>query len=316
MLINKDNLACLNNIVIESNIIKLCELNSEKDKIDEIIKIVENYSFTATLVLYKLFLKNPKQFSYNVQNYSPELQGLFQVFKIMNNKYSYFPDKYSMNMTDIRKLENIKKYIKDNIPCEQYYSPYGPIQQEPFAESNKTFKKSVDNFIHEAILSRSMKKRNIFRVGIELSNGKLIGCLTFDFKESSIDNYKTTGDIGLFINPENRDFDNANGKYWREALYCFTIFIERIYQFYFDVNESIYISATTHPFNYSTERIFENFKYTGIKNTIFGIRKYYVIPYQDFINTFKRKTGWCQDIQSRYVKATGKLDGNEITILP
>ena len=55
-----------------------------------------------------------------------------------------------------------------------------------------------------------------------------------------------------------------------------------------------------------TKNTLEKFKFLGIKDIVYGKRKQYIIPYNDFIETFNQKIWWnkeaeIKDIQSKWL---------------
>ena len=298
----------LNTLEIKTETIRLREL--KETDLPQIIEIVNAYTVNATAYLYIVYYRKTEEFEDNIRWYDPTLERLASRFKVMKDKLPY-----SNAYTDEGKKEfnNILEYIEAYFSKEVLYSPYGPIQQEPF--SNKPFEKSVNNFIHKAVITRREQKRKVFRMGITLAGkDELIGSVSFDFEDGKVGCYKTTGDLGIFIHPDYREIKNDKGdvigKRWREVLYAVTAFIKDVFPLYYPEHQNMYISATTHPFNWATEGILDKFKFDGIRNSYeYGKRKYYAMPYNEFISTFLNKD-WNKakyNVQANTVRANEQL---------
>ena len=298
----------LNTVTIESEIISLREL--QESNRDDLVRIVKNYSVYSTALLYLVFLEDNKIFEEKVKSYDITLQNLIPRFYAIKDKYPYSGSKTPEGQKQFKK---ILEYVKNNFPDTVLYSPYGPIKQSP--SEKEPFVKSVEEFIHNGIVARKEEpKRKMFRLGIFIEE-TIIGCVTFDFFITSIDDYSATGDIGIFIEPKYREIkdkdNNEIGKLWREVFYAVSVFIKNIFP---HDPANMYISATTHPLNWATERMLEKFNFVGIKNSEYGKRKYYVIPYNYFLATFLNKS-WERDryqVQSDKVMAT--INGQSIDI--
>jgi len=182
------------------------------------------------------------------------------------------------------------------------FSPYGPIQYP--------FDKAVETYISKAAAERiQTPKRKEFHLGVKYDN-KLIGCFAFDFIEKTIETYRAICDVGIFIDPEHREImkgETVIGRLWRETFFVAAVFIEEIFKLY-EIDENIYVYATTHPLNLETGGIFSvknGWEHICTKETKYGKRKYLVIKYKDFLETYINKQRNVDNgIQATWVKAS------------
>ena len=297
--LSNNDLNWANNIFITSNTITLCEL--EDSDCTTILNIVKAYSLEATAVLFnELYLQNKEISEEEIKRQDKKLLKTFRLFDIIQLRNSFEPYssknliKKDENRERRKHINRLINEIKNTLGCNNtqgLFSPYGPLQAMTIS--------SVKKFINKAKNTRNSKKRKTFRLGIKYKD-ILIGCFTFDFiyKKIKHDNndYYTIGDFGIFINPEYREIKDKNGnitnRCWRDTFFVFSVLIKKIF-FHYIKNENTYISATTHPFNTETQRMFStDNKFIYLKNRInskYGNRKHFIIKYEDFLDVFLEK---------------------------
>jgi hypothetical protein len=230
------------------------------DDCKRIIQIVRNYSENATLLLYTAYRENREQAVRNIRE--NDLDRVLNVFGVLDKHYQ----------GDITIL---KRFIT-NFPEADLFSPYGPIQA-PFADG-------VKQYIEKAIQERNKPDRDTIRLGIEI-DGNLIGGFVFDFTKKKVEDYITIGDFGVYT--ENTKTARPG---WRYAVYPAIYFIDSVVKGYEDKGENLYISATTHPCNLETSKMFSKergFREVGGRiSTGYGSRRKFVCKYSDFIGNF------------------------------
>jgi len=313
--LNEDNLDYLNNVIIETDTIKLCELSKFGNAVNDINKIVKEYSVISTFVLYRQFLKDrgyiEEYLKNDIDEYDKDLSELIKIFEKMDAIYK---------LKSEIEINKAQEYIRQLQP-HLLFSPYGPLQK---ALLNK---REIDNFVNnaqEAQEDHDEKIRKFFRLGIECKNEhgypELIGCFTFDFGDHSIANYKATGDFGIFIHPEKRLINNnENSRTWRDVLFAATAFIENIFKYYYK-DENMHISATTHYLNIEAHGILHAnkcFEFICNKKTKnYGKRNHYLIPSSDFFKIFQQDNveGYKNNITASYAKATCYKNGSNIVL--
>ena len=308
MVLNNNNSNRLENIIIESDTVTLCELESTNRQ--NIKEMVRNYSVTATALLYaQKFLDDPIKSEKEAITNDETLKKVFSQFRsLKTDRNDKFIDYRKNKDKSIEQVDAIKKDINERFKPDMLFSPYGPIQYP--------FDKAVEKYISKAAAERSHKpKREEFHLGIKYDD-KLIGCFAFDFIENTINSddsketYRAIGDVGIFIDPDHREIKKEKkviGKFWRETLFVAAVFIEKIFKLYKN-DKNIYVYATTHPLNLETGGILsiENgWKYICTKETKYGNRKLFVIKYKDFLETYINKQRNVKlGIQATWVKAS------------
>jgi len=310
----------LNDIIIESDTVSLHELN-KGDSINNIKNIVNAYSMQATAVLYnQSFLKDRNIFKQEIQAYDSDgsLNNLKRLFEQtqLRNQFEYFCGKSAIRHNEHNEYRQHINTIKNALfPNNEniIFSPYGPLQ--------KISDGVVNEYISKAIKEREKQKRLFYRFSI-MYEGRYIGGFVFDFIYDKFKEYNIIGDIGIFIDPEHRGIrdnsGNIRGRIWRDTFFVFSIFLKNVFPL-FKKHENTHISATTHPLNMETGGILSEkykFKYKGIIPTSYGKRKFYLIGYDDFIETFAEKQKNVDfGVQASYVKLISMGAGGEKSFL-
>jgi hypothetical protein len=229
---------------------------------DRLVEIVRCHSRRATRALYIAYCEGKEQFMRNVGD--RKLNNILDIFGNVGQRYS-------------KSEKVVERYIR-SFSDEQLFSPYGPIQA-PFEED-------VKEYIKSAIDERNQPDRDTFRLGIEI-NSRLTGVFVFDFKEKTIKddgkNYRTIGDIGICT----EDSETVRLG-WRYAIYPVMYFINSVVKGRVDKSEDLYISITTHPCRFETQKLLGSC-FTGMEGNIpsaYGPRKTFVCEYAKFIGNF------------------------------
>jgi GNAT superfamily N-acetyltransferase len=209
----------LNSLIIEGG--NLCLRELRQDDYERLVEIVRDYSINSTVLLYGLYRKNRDWVTSTMRE-----NDLDKVLDIFDTK---------VNGDDITVDCRSLKEDLNNCSDELLFSPYGPIQAP--------FRISVKNYIGKALQERQEPERKVFRMGIDYQ-GTLIGVFTFDVIECVIQDCRTIGDIGVFIDPAYRN-------HWSGTLYYVAYLMHHVLGFQ-DKSQNLYISATTHPLNSET----------------------------------------------------------------
>jgi hypothetical protein len=246
----------------------------QPDDWTRITQIVRNYSENATLLLYIAYLERKDQIIQDIGESG--LDRVLNAFESLDKQYQGNINILKADKDAKRRIMNALKRFVASFSDTELFSPYGPIQA--------TFVDGVKDYIDRAVQERNKSDRDTFRMGIEIA-GNLIGGVVFDFIKKDVDAYKTIGDIGVYT--ENT---HAARSGWRYALYPVLYFINSVVERYEDKGANLYISATTHPCNFETQKVLSKesgFIELGNRSTDYGHRRRFVCKYSDFIGPVK-----------------------------
>jgi len=283
----------LNNVLIESDTVCLCEL--KESDYSRIVEIVGAYSLEATALLFnQSYLHNRDNFKSEIQRYDNSLNRVLKMFDsiqlTVTNRFEFNCGREALQRGERNNWREHIEHIKQVLNRNVLFSPYGPLQAMT--------SESVNNFIARAIEARNIAERELFRLGIKIKD-TLIGCFVFDFIYNEIEyrntTYHTIGDIGIFIDPDYRSIKDNNGKIvsrsWLETFKTAASFIKEIFHLY-KKYDNTFISATTHPLNMETGGILSNYYgFFNLEETIeteYGQRKRFIINIDKFFEIFKK----------------------------
>jgi hypothetical protein len=243
----------INNIILETNKIRLRELVSEDEQ--ALYEIVRDFSADIT---HRLFIKYCNEDNHTI--------GLMQE-NGMTDMLDFFKNKVP---------HNVQKDFFTELPDEKLYCPYGSYYAP--------FRKSIKDYLQKNQWQKEAEPRTTFRFAIEYQES-VVGCFVFFIPkdDNGIEKkaeFRTISDFSVMTG-------GTHQKQWHSALYPFFYFVDKVIRVRNITVNDLYISVTVHPCNENSKYIFKNFKYVNDEPSSYhggGIRKFYIRNYENYVN--------------------------------